>query len=112
MKIKIKDCDIFDYLSAEQLNCINNTPMSNQQNDIIEEARKGYSNAELDQMAKDHTKEILSQAVHATRLEYAGISLEEVAQILANELDQTELDVLHDKIYDILIAKYGRRKYE
>ena len=74
--------------------------------------KKDYTDEELDQMSKDHTKEVLSQSVHATRMEHGGISLEEVAQILANELDQAELDALHDKIYDILIAKYGRRKYE
>lgn len=70
--------------------------------------KKDYTDEELDQMSKDHTREVLSQAIHATRQEYGGIPLEEVAETFFVHYDQAEMKSFIEKQVDIYGKKYGR----
>jgi len=70
--------------------------------------KKDYTDEELDQMTKDHTKELLSQAVKTTRRQHEGISLEEVSEIILSNLDQSEAKVLIEQLVDIYGKRYGR----
>jgi hypothetical protein len=70
--------------------------------------KKEFTDEELDQMTKDHTKELLSQAVQATRRQHEGISLEEVSEIILSNLDQAEAKVLIEQLVDIYGKRYGR----
>jgi len=61
---------------------------------------------------KEHTEEMLFEAFRRTRNEIGGVSISQVAEIIASIFDEAELDSLEGNLYDILLRKYGHRKYQ
>ena len=74
--------------------------MSNKVNDTIYETER------------EMTEEMLSEAIRKTRLEMGGISLEEVAEIITENLDQSESRSLIDQLVIIHGKKWGERLFE
>jgi len=70
--------------------------MSNKINDTIYETER------------EITETILGEAIRKTRLEMGGISLEKVAEIITENLDQSEVKVLIENLIDIYGKKWGR----
>ena len=74
--------------------------MSNKVNDTIYETER------------EMTEEMLSEAIRKTRLEMGGISLETVAEIITENLDQSESRSLIDQLVIIHGKKWGERLFE
>lgn len=126
------------YLSKEQLNYINNAqsdevsipvrvetsldkktmnPFKGSHAKAFELMSGGLEKTEKEidkryQAEKEHTEWLLTKALKRTRDELGGVSISEVADIIAACYTEAELDALEDNIYDILLNKYGRRKYQ
>ena len=74
--------------------------MSNKVNDTIYETER------------EMTEEMLSEAIRKTRLEMGGIRLEDVAEIITENLDQSESRSLIDQLVIIHGKKWGERLFE
>jgi len=101
--------------------------MSNSQNDIVNEnleEMKIKSQKEYQEMLKemsetkipvknlDKIAEMKASDYHtAFKKAREELTLEKIANIQSLILDESELDCLEENIYNILLKKYGHRKY-
>jgi len=66
----------------------------------------------IQEQEKEKTEAMLSEAIRRTRFEAEGISLEEVAEIITENLDQSESRSLIDQLVIIHGKKWGERLFE
>lgn len=127
--MKIKDNNPRLGLSKEQLNYINNNVNTNESSirsrvldslvpktmnkEMLAELDKvaNFTVKEMNQVSIDHNKLLLEQAIKISRTEPFGYSIEEMADVITDSLEQTESQALIDKLVIFHGKKFGQRLF-